>query len=142
MKFLLIEAEFYKDLADELAKGAIDALEAAGHTVERVQVPGVLEIPIALSTIFEAPNHHYDGCIALGCVIRGETSHYDIVANESAAALMHYCTKHKIPLGNGILTVEDKKQAWVRASLEQKNKGRDAALAAIKLAEIKKNYHD
>ena len=137
MNFLLISASFYKDIADELVCGASEALEPLGHKVERMDVPGVLEIPIALSMVHQSNRGaYYSGYVALGCVIRGETSHYDIVAVESARELMHYTTKHRVPFGNGILTVENEAQARARALRQEKNKGRDAALAALALAGI------
>lgn len=138
MNFLLITANFYKDLADELALGAREALEELGHQVDRLNVPGVLEIPIALSMVHQGKmGNYYSGYIALGCVIRGETSHYDIVAIESARELMTYATKNRLAFGNGILTVENGDQAWARAKRDQKNKGKDAALASLSLAEIR-----
>lgn len=132
---LIVESRFYEDLADELARGAIAELEAAGANYERIAVPGALEIPqaLALALTAQAPFH---GAVALGCVIRGETSHYDIVAGESARAIMDIAIRERFPVGNGILTVETLEQAWERASLGGGAKGRDAARACLRLIEI------
>lgn len=133
-KILIIEARFYADIADALAEGAIQALEAAGAHYERIAVPGVLEIPTALSMVMTAMENDgvmYDGFVLLGCVIRGETSHYDIVANESARVIMDLAVDADLALGNGILTVENEAQAWARAKFDQKNKGGVAAEAAL-----------
>lgn len=146
-RVLIIEARFYQDIADELVRGAIEALSKAGMAYELVDVPGALEIPIALCMAHEAGLFftgsdipHYSGCVALGCVIRGETSHYDIVAGQSAHALMQIATSHNIPLGNGILTVETREQALVRAQGGEKGKGGDAARACLRLLEIMSKF--
>jgi 6,7-dimethyl-8-ribityllumazine synthase len=136
---LIIEARFYDDLADELARGAIAAIEARGATWERVAVPGVLEIPAAVKYALDAMAHggvtkSYDGFVTLGCVIRGETTHYDIVSNESARALMDLA----VSLGNGIQTVENGAQAWARAKVDEKNKGGGAADACLDMIELKR----
>ncbi|MFZ5675364.1 MAG: 6,7-dimethyl-8-ribityllumazine synthase [Pseudomonadota bacterium] len=131
---LIIEARFYADLCDELAKGAIAAIERAGATWERVDVPGALEIPGAIATA--AKTKRFDGFVALGCVLRGETSHYDIVANESARGIMDL-TVTGLAIGNGILTCENEIQAWARARVTEMDKGggaADAALAMIRFA--------
>lgn len=137
---LIVEARFYEDLADELVAGAIEAVEAAGGTWERIDVPGALEIPAAISMADAGDATHYDGYVALGCVIRGETSHYDYVCGESARALQDLAVQDLIAVGNGILTVEDSKQAWARANRSEKNKGADAANAAIRMAELKQKF--
>ncbi len=141
---LIIEGRFYEDITDELAKGAIAVLEENGVAYERVSVPGALEIPMALSLAVVAgavgEGWRHRGCIALGCVIRGETSHYDIVAQESARALMEICVAHGIPVGNGILTVDNRDQAWARARVDGKNKGGDAARACLRLIELKGHF--
>lgn len=134
-RILLIEARFYDDIADELARGAIQVLQQAGAQFERLSVPGVLELPAALALAVDGGRH--DGFVLLGCVIRGETSHYDIVANESARAIMDLAVAHRLALGNGVLTVENGEQAWARASTSQKNKGAAAALAALHMLELK-----
>ncbi|MDP2619979.1 MAG: 6,7-dimethyl-8-ribityllumazine synthase [Hyphomicrobiales bacterium] len=134
-RLLIIEARFYEVIADELARGAIAALEAAGAKFERVAVPGVLETPAALACAVEAGRH--DGYVMLGCVIRGETGHYDIVAVQSARAIMDLAVKHRLALGNGILTVENRDQAWVRARVSKGDKGGMAARAALAMIEVK-----
>ncbi|MFN3224660.1 MAG: 6,7-dimethyl-8-ribityllumazine synthase [Hyphomicrobiales bacterium] len=135
--FLIAEARFYTDLADELAAGAIEVLEADGHTYERVSVPGALEIPGAMMMGYRNPKA-YDGYIALGVVIRGETSHYDIVAGESSRALMDLTLNPGLAIGNGIQTVENRDQAWARANRADKNKGGGAAKAAMALVELRR----
>ncbi len=139
---LIIEARFYEKLADELVKGAIAELEARGATYDRVAVPGVLEIPSAMKYAIEAMDLDedatlYDGVVALGCVIRGETTHYDIVSNESARKLMDLAVDFSVPLGNGIQTVENESQAWARARVDQKNKGGGAAAACLDMVALK-----
>ena len=137
---LIIEARFYEDIADELARGALGELESHGVAFERVNVPGALEIPVALSIAIASnavgPAGRHGGCIALGCVIRGETAHYDIVVNESARALLDLGIAHGVPVGNGILTVDTRDQAWARASVDKKNKGRDAVQACLALMNL------
>jgi 6,7-dimethyl-8-ribityllumazine synthase len=141
---LIIEARFYEDIADELARGAVDELNAHGIAYERLSVPGALEIPLALSLAlangFVGRAGRHRGCIALGCVIRGETAHYDIVARESAAGLHQLAVEHAVPIGNGILTCESRDQAWARASVEGRNKGRDAARACLALMELEQHF--
>jgi 6,7-dimethyl-8-ribityllumazine synthase len=134
-KILIVEARFYDDMADALAEGAIAALEQAGCTYERVSVPGVLEVPVAIK--YAAETGAYDGYVALGVVIRGETSHYDIVCGESARGLMELGIKDKLAIGNGIQTVEDEAQAWARCRMSEKNKGGGAALAALSLLNLR-----
>lgn len=136
MKILIVEARFYEDLADELVAGAIEAIEAFGATWERLEVPGALEIPAAIAFAAE----HFDGFVALGCVIRGETSHYDYVCGESARALQDLAIFDGMCIGNGILTVENSDQAWARADRGRKNKGRDAAEAAMRMVEISSRF--
>lgn len=142
---LIIEARFYEDLADELARGAIAALEARGATWQRASVPGVLEIPAAVKYALDAMAHggftkKIDGFVALGCVIRGETTHYDIVSNESARALMQLAVDRSLALGNGIQTVENEAQAWARAKVSEKNKGGGAANACLDMIELKRSF--
>ncbi|MBO6634672.1 6,7-dimethyl-8-ribityllumazine synthase [Parvibaculum sp.] len=142
---LIVEARFYGELADELAKGAIEAIEARGATWQRVAVPGVLEIPAAVKYALDAMAHGgftkaIDGFVTLGCVIRGETTHYDIVSNESARALMNITVDRSLALGNGIQTVENEAQAWARAKRDQKNKGGGAANACLDMIELKRKF--
>jgi 6,7-dimethyl-8-ribityllumazine synthase len=140
---LIIEARFYDDLSDELAKGAVAALERAGATHERLAVPGALEIPAALAIALEAMERgevHFDGFVCLGCVIRGETKHFDIVAEQSARALVDLAVDEGLALGNGILTVENDDQAWARARVSEQNKGGAAAEAALAMIAVRKRF--
>ena len=132
---LIIEARFYDELADLLLAGARRALEAAGASCDRIVVPGALEVPAAIRMALDAGG--YDAYVALGCVIRGETSHYDIVAGESARGLMDLAVHHGAPIGNGILTVDNGEQARVRADPARKDKGGDAARAALALLQLR-----
>ena len=130
----LVEARFYEEISDELAAGALAALKAAGATVERISVPGALEIPAAIAMLAARParaGRRPDGYVALGCVIRGETSHYDIVAGESSRGLMDLAIAGRLAIGNGILTVENDEQAWRRARRSDLDKGGGAALACL-----------
>lgn len=136
-RFLIVEARFYAHLNDMLIAGARAALEAAGHEAEVLTVPGALEIPGAIALAAEADL--YDGFVAIGVVIRGETYHFEIVAGESARAIMAL-TMDGIAIGNGILTVENEAQALVRADPAQKDKGGEAAKAALALYEIAKRF--
>jgi len=133
---LVVEARFYEDIADEMLRGATAAIERAGATFERVTVPGALEIPAAVAMAV-ASSKKFDGYVALGCVIRGETTHYDTVANESARALMDLAVTHRLAVGNGILTVENDEQAWARARVNELNKGGAAAEAALAMIALK-----
>jgi 6,7-dimethyl-8-ribityllumazine synthase len=137
LHLLIIEARFYDDIADELLKGATAALERAGATFERITVPGALEIPAALAM---AAGDRYDGYVALGCVIRGETTHYDTVAAESARGLMDIAIQRRLAVGNGILTVENDEQAWARARVSEMNKGGAAAEAALVMAALRVRF--
>jgi 6,7-dimethyl-8-ribityllumazine synthase len=144
-RILIVESDYYQDIADTLLAGARRALDAARAAYDVVTVPGALEIPQAIVIALDAANSGaksggkaYHGVVALGCVIRGETSHYDIVAGESARALMEIGALRKIPVGNGILTVDTAAQAKVRAALEQGDKGGTAARAALALVRLKR----
>jgi 6,7-dimethyl-8-ribityllumazine synthase len=141
---LIIESRFYEDIADELARGAIEELNRHGTDYERLSVPGSLEIPLALSLAlangFVGRAGRHRGCIALGCVIRGETTHYEVVARESAAGLHQLAVEHAVPIGNGIITCETREQAWARASVEGRNKGRDAARAYLALMQLEQHF--
>jgi len=136
MRVLIVEARFYPEISDALYDGAHQALEVAGIASERGAVPGALEIPGAI----KFANLHYDGFIALGCVIRGETHHFEIVANESARALMDLVLNDGLCIGNGILTVEDEEQAFHRARREELDKGGDAARACVALMSLKERF--
>ena len=140
-KVLIVDANFYEDLASELVRGAVAELEKMGISYERLSVPGALEIPSAISLVSQGSEAKlFAGYIALGCVIRGETSHYDIVCGESARGLSKLALDRNLAIGNGILTVDNWEQAWARASVLKKNKGRDAAIACLSLFEIKNRY--
>jgi 6,7-dimethyl-8-ribityllumazine synthase len=133
-RILVVEARYYDGIADELLAGARSALEAAGAEFDVLTVDGALEIPATIaiaSDAAKAAGRPYEAAIALGCVIRGETGHYDIVAGESARALMDLSVNERLPLGNGILTVETEDQAWARARVAEMNKGGGAAEAAL-----------
>jgi 6,7-dimethyl-8-ribityllumazine synthase len=139
-RILVVEARFYHDLADELLRGALAVIEAAQATAEVITVDGALEIPAAVAIALdgaERAGRPYDAVVALGCVIRGETGHYDIVAGESARGLMDLSIERRMPLGNGILTVENDAQAWTRARVNELNKGGGAAEAALAVLRIK-----
>ena len=137
-RFLIVEADFYTELAAAQKQGAVAALTAHGMAYESVSVPGALEIPAAI--VFAEKTGRYAGYIALGCVIRGETTHYETVCNESARGIMDL-TLQGYAIGNGILTVENSEQAWDRADMNKKNKGGEAALAAIRMAELKSSFN-
>lgn len=139
-RLLIVEARFYDDIADELVAGAIEEVEASGAQYERLSVPGALEIPAAISMAATGAIPDFEGFVALGCVIRGETTHYDYVCGESARALMDLAVQQNLAIGNGILTVENRDQAWARANRSQKNKGKDAARAALDMAAIAKRF--
>ena len=137
-KFLIIEARFYDHLNDMLIAGAKAALDQAGHKVEVLTVPGALEIPGAIALAEESGA--FDGYVAIGVVIRGETYHFEIVAGESARGIMAL-TMDGIAIGNGILTVENEDQALVRADPAQKDKGGEAAKAAIALLQLRERWN-
>ena len=137
-KFLIVEARFYDHLNDMLVSGAKAALKAKGHEVEVITVPGALEIPGTIAMAAEA--QMYDGFVAIGVVIRGETYHVEIVAGESARGLMAL-TMDGIAIGNGILTVENEEQAIVRADPKQKDKGGEAAVAAMALLNLQNRFN-
>ncbi|GEL40973.1 6,7-dimethyl-8-ribityllumazine synthase 1 [Methylorubrum extorquens] len=140
-RVLVVEARYYDDIADELLAGARAAIEAVGAEARVFTVPGALEIPAAIAILMDAGRKAggpYDAAVALGCVIRGETGHYDIVAGESARALMDLSVAEHLPLGNGILTVETMEQALARARVSDMNKGGGAAEAALSLLAIKR----
>ena len=142
-RFLIIEAPYYEDVAAALIEGAKAEFDAAGAAYDRVEVPGALEIPQALGKAVEAglmttatSKATYSGVVVLGCVIRGETSHYDIVCNNANHWMMDVAMRHAIPLGNAILTVDTHEQAMVRASGGRRGKGADAARACLRLVQL------
>lgn len=136
-KLLVIEARYYNDINDMLLKGVYRVTKEYGAEVDVITVPGALEIPAALNMTLRG-NHNYDAFIVLGCIIRGETSHYDVVCNESARGVYDLVQRHNLALGNGILTTEDMAQAEARADMARKDKGGHAAAAALRMLEIKR----
>ena len=145
-KILIVEGRFYENISDELCKGAIAVLDEAKIEYERLAVPGAYEIPQAIRFAIDAMENgshvdRYAGFIGFGCVIRGETSHYNYVCQESSRALMDIVMKYRIALGYGILTVESHKQAWERADIHNKNKGGVVAQACLRMMEVKKYFH-
>ena len=140
---LIIEARFYDDMADALLDGAKTALDEAGATYDIVTVPGALEIPPAVSMALDGAENggtRYDGFVALGMVIRGETYHFDIVSNESSRALMDLAVSEGLAIGNGIMTVENEEQAWARVKRSEKDKGGFAARAALTMIALKQKF--
>lgn len=133
---LIVEARFYEGLSEALLEGATSALEEAGATWDVVTVPGALEVPAAIAFALEGDSD-YDGFVALGVVIRGETYHFDIVSNESNRALLDLATQECAAIGNGILTVENEAQAWARARRSEKDKGGFAARAALTMISLR-----
>ncbi len=146
-RVLIIEGRFYDAISDELVNGAIAALNAQGAGYDRISVPGALEIPQALAHAASAglvprgaASGRWDGAVALGCVIRGETSHYDIVCNNANHWLLEVAIRHGVPLGNGILTVDTEAQAMVRARGGLDGKGGDAVRACLSLIELVRTF--
>ncbi len=140
-RVLIVEARFYDDIQDALLQGAVAELGAAGVTHDVLTVPGALEIPAAVAIAWDAAETSaspYDAVIALGCVIRGETIHFEVVSMESARALMDISVNRSVPLGNGIITVNTEEQAWARARKGELDKGGDAARAALAMLRIKR----
>jgi len=143
-RILIVEARFYEDIADELLKGATRVLEAAGVVFDRVSVPGSLEVPPAITMALDAAESRrkpYEGVVALGCVIRGDTIHFEIVSHESARGLMDISRTRGVPIGNGIVTVDNDAQAWMRAKTDEADKGGDAARAALALVRLKRRLN-
>ena len=141
LRMLIVEARFYEQISDALLQGAAYVLEQAGATYERISVPGALEIPGAIAMAADAAARKktpYDGVVALGCVIQGETYHFEIVSNESARGLMDLTIGRQLAIGNGILTVDTQAQATARASADDRNKGAAAARAALAMVALKR----
>jgi 6,7-dimethyl-8-ribityllumazine synthase len=136
---LLVEAPYYAHIAAELRRGAERALDLAGASHERVSVPGAFEIPAAIAAAARAAPH-FDGFVALGCVIRGETSHYDHICAESARGLQELAVRDGLAIGYGILTVENEAQALVRAAPEGRDKGGEAVRACLALVALKRRF--
>jgi 6,7-dimethyl-8-ribityllumazine synthase len=142
IRILIVEARFYDDLADALLEGATQALSAFGAEYDVVTVPGALEIPAAIAFAEEGGHRpagaaRYDGYVALGAVIRGETYHFEIVSNESARGIMDLTIGRRLCIGNGVLTTEDEEQAWARARVSEGDKGGGAARAALAMVALK-----
>jgi 6,7-dimethyl-8-ribityllumazine synthase len=142
---MVVEARFYAEISDALLEGAEHALKKAGAGHEKFTVPGALEIPGAIRLAIEAQRQGklkkpFDGFLALGCVIRGETTHYETVCNESARGLMNLATDYAACIGNGILTVENEDQAWARARMSEKDKGGGAAEAVLAMVAIRRKF--
>ena len=134
-RVLILEARFYEDIADQLVAGAVGALDGAGVGHKRISVPGAFELPAALAMAIASGR--YDGFVALGCVIRGETSHYEHVCGECARGLAMLAEQHRIALGFGVVTAENRAQAWERAATDRKNKGAAAAGACLSMMAIR-----
>jgi 6,7-dimethyl-8-ribityllumazine synthase len=140
-RILIVEARYYDDIADALLAGAMKVLEEARAEIDRIGVPGSLEIPAAIAIALDAAQRKrrpYDGVVALGCVIRGDTIHFEIVSHESARSLMDLSIARALPIGNGIVTVNTEAQALARARMEEQDKGGDAARAALALIDLKR----
>ncbi|MHB1220208.1 MAG: 6,7-dimethyl-8-ribityllumazine synthase [Alphaproteobacteria bacterium] len=136
---LIVEARYYEAIADEMARGAVAALESAGAAFERITVPGAFEIPAAVQMAVQTGS--YDGYVALGCVIRGETTHYDYVCGESARGLQDLAIRHAIAIGYGIITVENEAQAWDRARVDRQDKGGGAARACLDMLALRRRFN-
>ncbi len=140
-RILIVEARFYDDIADALLAGASKVLKEADAEFDCVTVPGSLEIPTAIAIAIDAAKRRrrpYDGVVALGCVIRGDTIHFEIVSHQSARGLMDLSRARQLPIGNGIISVDNEKQAWLRARPEEQDKGGDAARAALAMVGLKR----
>ncbi len=137
LRVLVITSRYYEKITLELEAGAMEVLEKAGCEITLKEVPGAFEVPAAVA--MAADSDMYDAFVTLGCVIRGETTHYDYVCGESARGLMNLSVERRLPIGYGILTVENQDQAWARADRKQKNKGADAANAAIAMHQFRKD---
>jgi len=140
-RVLIVEARFYEDIADALFEGAKAIIEASDFEYDRIDVPGALELPAAIRFAMNRKGEKaYDGYVALGCVIRGETAHFDVVVNESARGLQQLAIEHQLCIGNGIITVENEAQAWDRAKKDRQDKGGQAALAAVAMIGLKQLF--
>ncbi len=142
---MVVSARFYEDVADELARGAARAIEADGATFEQFDVPGSFEIPSAIQMAIRARHfstltRRFDGYVALGCIIRGETTHYDYVCAESARGLQELALRYTVAIGYGILTVENKEQAWERARIDGRDKGGAAAQSCLHMLTLNPQF--
>jgi 6,7-dimethyl-8-ribityllumazine synthase len=145
-RVLIVEARFYEDISDQLVEGATAVLDEWGVESSRLWVPGVFEIPASIrlavrSMEVDRKSERYDGFIALGCVIRGETDHYDHICREASNALMRLALDHCLAFGFGVLTCGTYEQARVRAAVNEKNKGAEAALACLRMMELRQAFH-
>ena len=143
---MLIEARFYPEITDELVRGAVAALGESGATYERFAVPGAFEIPAAIQMAvrarsFSTLTRRFDGYVTLGCVMRGETTHYDYVCQESARALQDLALRYTLALGYGILTVDNESQAWERARVDRRDKGGHAARTCLQMIDLKRHFN-
>jgi 6,7-dimethyl-8-ribityllumazine synthase len=142
LRMLIVEARFYEAILDALLAGAVRVLDEAGATYDRIAVPGALEVPAAIAIAVDAAQKKrapYDGVVALGCVIQGETYHFELVSNESARGLMDLSVSRQLPIGNGILTVDNEAQARARSTADGRNKGGSAARAALTMVALKRS---
>ncbi|MGQ9367255.1 6,7-dimethyl-8-ribityllumazine synthase [Azospirillum sp. ST 5-10] len=142
---MVVESRFHEDIADELVRGAVAELNKSGATYQRVPVPGALEIPAAVQIAVRSMDvytarRRYDGYVALGCVIRGETTQYDLICAEAMRGLHDVALRHTLAVGNGILTVENREQAWLRAATGGRNRGALAARACLDMIELKRQF--
>ncbi|OSQ48663.1 6,7-dimethyl-8-ribityllumazine synthase [Thalassospira alkalitolerans] len=142
---LIVDAPYYTHIVEDLVKGAASTLEAGGATWSRISVSGAFEVPVAIRYAVQsmadlATGPRYDGYLALGCVIRGETTHYDHICEEANRALMQLCLDYRLAIGNGILTVENEAQALARAKADQKNKGGEAARAVLRMIQVQNHF--
>lgn len=142
---LIVDAPYYTHIVEDLVKGAAATLEEGGATWDRISVSGAFEVPVAIRYAVQSMNElatgpRYDGYLALGCVIRGETSHYDHICTEANRAMMDLCLEYNLAIGNGILTVENEAQALARASADEKNKGGEAARAVLRMIEVQNHF--
>ena len=141
LRVLIVEARFYEAISDALLAGATHVLDEAGATYDRIAVPGALEVPAAIAMAVDAAQKKrapYDGVVALGCVIQGETYHFELVSNESARGLMDLSVNRQLAIGNGILTVDNEAQARARSTGDGRNKGASAARAALAIVALKR----
>lgn len=142
---MIVDSRFYTDIADEMVRGATEVLDAAGATSERYSVPGALEIPSAIrfavrSLDYWTGRRRFDGYIALGCVIRGETAHYDLVCQESFRGLSDLMSEYTLAIGNGILTCDTREQAMERAAVDRRNKGGEVARTCLAMIDLKNRF--
>lgn len=139
-RILIVESRYYPDIADALIAGAEREIAKSGATSERIVVPGAFEIPGAIALAATKKGRRYDGYLALGCVIRGETTHYDYVCGESARGLMDLSINQKLAIGYGIVTVNNSDQAWARAATDRGDKGGDAAHACLAMVALGRRW--